>query len=350
MEYFEYSLTVSTDSGVVPAELENYHWAEPQLKLFLAAKYEEMDFVSPATGFLGIDALRLGVAYGAHPTSQHYVVAACLTGVGWFGERLAMAKGYPSSPRTGLSFSEFVTFQLGFIADANAFDAAARDEWLTFADTEFRVQLRASGALELAIMGSSRPVDGCLDYFVPPDSRYVRSLSARRAQAAPVALVRRAFPSLYKAAPVVLPGIAHVAAPAVPLGNGLGPGGGQPGKVGKTKKKKKGAGDGEPGSKASYATVLSPTSLFLCGFVYDVGAIAAASKCNVEDKCWPVLLTTKEGEAALQLCPDLGAHGGVDSDCHTAPSGFKAGAMRKSHSKKATPTQCKAAGWQTFKK
>ena len=81
---------------------------------------------------------------------------------------------------------------------------------------------------------------------------------------------------------------------------------------------------------------------------YATEGIAKACGCKQGDKCWPVLLSSKEGAAALELCPEPQAHGGIKSKKHTAPQGFSRKQMTEKHSEPATAEQKKEAGWKTL--
>ena len=91
--------------------------------------------------------------------------------------------------------------------------------------------------------------------------------------------------------------------------------------------------------------MLEGDKLFLAGRVYDAKAIAADFNFKLEDKCLPVLLSSKKGAEALALCPDHEAHGGLTAACHKAPKGFDTYQIMKKYSQSATPAQLKAAGW-----
>ena len=64
--------------------------------------------------------------------------------------------------------------------------------------------------------------------------------------------------------------------------------------------------------------------------------------CN---KCWAFLFSSKQGADRLSVCTDAKAHGGANGAMHKSPKGFNRIALAKKHSRKATPDECKEAGW-----
>ena len=134
-----------------------------------------------------------------------------------------------------------------------------------------------------------------------------------------------------------------------PKGKGKGKGKGKDGKGGKGDKKGKGKqlgpADG-PGSKSNFAMELDGgDKLFLAGRVYDIAGAAKKHGVDKKAKCWPVLLSTKKGGDALELCPNHASHGGMGTKYHTAPKGFDRGAIVKEFSEIATKEQATSAGW-----
>jgi len=59
-----------------------------------------------------------------------------------------------------------------------------------------------------------------------------------------------------------------------------------------------------------------------------------------------VLLSSKEGDAKLELCPDFSNHGGMSSKMHTAPKKFNRQNITKLYGEVATPKQYTEAGWK----
>ena len=70
-------------------------------------------------------------------------------------------------------------------------------------------------------------------------------------------------------------------------------------------------GGSEPGSKCSISRWLKGAHLQLGKLVYDIPRIASYYGVAKDDKCWPVILSTKPGDAALAVCPKHMLQGGV---------------------------------------
>ena len=78
-----------------------------------------------------------------------------------------------------------------------------------------------------------------------------------------------------------------------------------------------------PGSRSKLAMSLSATELWLGGVVFHLDKIAQHYKMpNPDQLCWPVLLTKKKGDAALEACPDHATHGDIKQVCHKRPNSF----------------------------
>ena len=95
---------------------------------------------------------------------------------------------------------------------------------------------------------------------------------------------------------------------------------------------------------------VSDTDLFLAGRVYDVAAIAKHCGCALADKCWPVLLSSKQGDLRMTLCPDSSNHGGINAKKHKAPTKFDRAHIEKTYSQLASITQREKAGWKPASK
>ena len=72
--------------------------------------------------------------------------------------------------------------------------------------------------------------------------------------------------------------------------------------------------------------------------VYDVEAIAKHYSMDVTATCWPVLLSTKPGNARLCLCGQWGTtgHTSLDSSAHQRPKKFNLVHIVKAFTAKAS--------------
>ena len=101
-----------------------------------------------------------------------------------------------------------------------------------------------------------------------------------------------------------------------------------------------------PSSGNGIWTLLDSNHLFLAGWVYDLPAIAKACRVKVADRCWVVILSTKDN--ALSLCPSAAAHGGAKSAMHTPPEGFNRSEIHRRFAKRASVGQAKQANWVPY--
>ena len=83
----------------------------------------------------------------------------------------------------------------------------------------------------------------------------------------------------------------------------------------------------------------------MAGMVYDWHAIAKKYNFDPKAKCPSVLLTTKEGEAKLEVCPSCDTHGDLKSNWHTVPKGWNLAQINKDFKHSANSAQKKKAGW-----
>ena len=85
--------------------------------------------------------------------------------------------------------------------------------------------------------------------------------------------------------------------------------------------------------------------------VFKVEEIAKHYKMQPPDQyCWPVLLSKKKGAAALSLCPEHQAHGGLKSNCHMRPAKFDLDHVYKNFVRQPTQAECEHVGWKPAKR
>ena len=165
----------------------------------------------------------------------------------------------------------------------------------------------------------------------------VTALRNFRRDASALVALRRTFPH-------ILPSTSVRGLPGVPLGGAAAsaetkPPVGDQGKPKERKSSKKTLGPSgkmkrgpdsrtadKPGAKAALAKYLNGgKSLFLSGRIYDLAKIAKYYDLELTGSsrpCFPVLLSKKEGEARLALCPCFGTagHESLDSAAHVRPA------------------------------
>ena len=104
-----------------------------------------------------------------------------------------------------------------------------------------------------------------------------------------------------------------------------------------------------PGSQANFSMPMGNGLLFFIGFIYNITQLSAHYKLKPSDRCWPVLLSNKEGGSRLSVCHKHAAHGDHTTTMHTCPAGWDVELHREKFSSRATTAQCKKAGWKAYR-
>ena len=359
--YFAEVLTEEVKTGTIPARLESFVFPPSQLAVLRTKTWSALNIIGMA---LDIRRLTFGTTYEPVKASEVYVVESSLRAVREIGSRLFYALNLSLSPTSGYSFTDGIDLQLKAVDFATSLPKKECVEWLKYLSTQFTTHwLDGGGEHYHSKIKTGRPdaPEAQLDEFLPLANPYHINVEARMARAAPVAEFRFAFPSMFSSDIVSLPGTStsHVFN-ALTIGDKketeLGtPGGDKK----KTRKEKRGKGKGKPGedtpsgpgSKSALAVPLSSSELWIAGVVVKTEQAALHYKMTKpEDMCWPVLLTKKKGEAALELCPDHAKHGGLNAACHKRPKNFDLEYIYKHFTRAATSAENKAQDWTTMKK
>ena len=372
--YFARNLTEDSE-GVVIDRLASYVFPQAQLDVLRTLQWSKLKLLEQQ---LEVMRMRNGTAYTPVPEKEKYTVESCLRHVREAGSRITFALGLAYSPQEGYSFTDGIDKQLEACNLARSFPPAERNEWLSFLDNEFRVNwLDAGGRHYHAKLRSARPdhADARLSEFLPSDSIYMRNVAARVRRSEPIADLRTAFPTLLGSAPVSLPGTSSGGGGGGPKdqdteggqggGKGKGKGkdkkdgkGGQGEKDGKGGQGNKGKGKARqpepasgPGCKSGWAYAISPTEHYSCNRVFKVKQIADHYKMGDPSQyCWPVVLSKKKGDEALELCPEHAKHGDIQAKCHARPAKLDLDHIYANFSRKPTSAESERVGWKPAKK
>lgn len=360
--YLEYCATVSAETGTVPSQLATYRLSDSQTEEFWSCRWADMDMVNANPnarhegGFLAVRYLEHGQAYETVSSADFYTVESSLLGIReWFG-RLLLGVGFAAGPDEGYSWSDVVDRQLELVRYLEGLPAQDRASWRLWASDNFvKHALTRAQTLFRAKLMTSRPADEVVTNFLPDGASFFANITAKLEDAKPIAVVRRAFPNYFPAALVSLPGTSSSATRQGGSNDGRAGGGSGGGATAQAKANKGGKARmreqaDTPGSKADLAKVLSSGHLFIAAKVCDLQAVADHFKVKKEDYCWPVIFSTKKGEAALALCPHPDRHGGVNSKWHKPPKGFDQGNALKKFWSAASAEQLREAGWRNIKK
>lgn len=362
--YLEYCATVSAESGEVPSHLATYRLADTQVDEFWSCRWADIDMVNANPqhrhegGFLAVRFLEHGQAYEAVTAADFYTVESSLLGVREWFSRLLLGVGFSAAPDEGYSWNDVIDRQLELVRYMGGLPTQDMTSWRRWANDNFRKHaLMRAQTLFRSKLSTSRPADEVVTSFLPEGASFFANITAKLADAQPIAVVRRAFPNYFPATLVALPGTSSTASRA---GGGETSAGGErvantSGLASGSAKAKGGKGKmrdqmDTPGSKADLAKTLSSGHLFIAARVCDIQAVAEHYKVKREDHCWPVIFSTKKGEAALALCPNPDKHGGIHSKWHRPPKGFDQAQAVKKFWSAANAEQLREAGWRNAKK
>lgn len=355
-DFLSECITTDPNTGVVPDSKSTYRVGETIDKKFWALEWDSMDMVNHDThdhaigGCLAERYLETGCPYSHVPLTQHYVTESTLLGIKPWFEKLHLAGGGSITPAKGYSWAQVIEKQLTAVRYTEGLPPSERVVWKKWLHDNFIGQaLKRACTFAGVVLRSVEPGDEEYGAFLPADTMYFSNIDRKIADAAPVVIVRRAFPTLMPATPVQLAGTSSgQSGGGGSGGGGSGGSGGMPGGKGNGKKlKREGGGAGKP---TSLAMMLASGDLFLASRVYDVKAAAKELGVAVESKDWAVLFSTKDGKDKLSVCLDPKLHGGLNSSHHCAVKGFNRAKFAEKYSRQATDAELKEAGWTSNKK
>ena len=365
--YVEHALTVDPESGTVPDRMARFRFPLTEIKKVIKGEFDKINFVNGTSGFLALFEIMHGCKYHPLTDLEVFTTEASIRGMKSHGRRLFTAFGFTADrSEYGYTFSDLCDKQLELVSFARTLPAAEQEIWMPWAAQEMKQALVDAGLhyVMKIYTNDTNDDDSIIDEFLQFDANYFTNVAVRMKQSEPFFELRTAFSTLTSDKPIHLPG----------TGPGTSTGGNKrternsdhtandkANTKGKEKDKKKTAdkspyntkekGPSAPGSKAHYCQWLEPDkTLFIAGMAIDVGQFAKDNKVAVSDKCWPVLLSKREGKEALALCPDHGTHGNMGSACHQRFKGFKLSEVYAKYGRKATNAESSAAGWRDLKK
>jgi len=338
--YFAATFTEDLRTGTIPDRLTPYIYPESELATARTPHWSKLRLLEQA---LEINRLRTGTRYNKVSNADRYTVDSCLRLLRDIGSRFCFALDLSLHPEEGFSFTDGVDLQLKAVEVARSLPPTECAEWLPWLSNEFEVNWLDAGGLHYHVkLRSARPdrPEAQLSEYLPSTAVFMSNVNARLRRAEPIADMRIAFPSLLSTEPISLPGTsgAAVKPPKQPTGPKK-PGGKKPGET------------TGPGSKSAFAYAISPQECFSCGTVFKTADIA--KHYNMGDPtqyCWPVLLSKKKGDLALELCPEHATHGGMKTKPHTRPSKFNLDHIYKSFTRQPTKAENEQAGWKANKK
>ena len=365
LPYFSYSLVLDAATGQVPDPLIDHLWDTNEMEHFIQGRWLSMDV--PNLGFLPSRGAKNGTKYARVEESDFFIVESVLKGYNEFFDRLLTAVNYPVAPTSGHSLDECIEKQIEVVQYIEGLPPSERDTWYPWARDNFRDNaVGLAQANYVDYITSSQPSAAAYENYLPAGrDAFFKNIDSRLKKAAPITIVRQAFPSLWPSAPIHLPGTTP-AAPLAPLlcggGGGVGAGGGGGGGGGAAVVVAGGGGGGAGGggggagkskrlaTDGKICAMLDSDTLFLAGRQLDIGKAAKEMKFDKSKHCFCVLCSNKEGDDLLKLCPEPDKHGGLNSTFHTPFKGFVRNEFSKKYSAPATAAQMLAVGWNDARK
>ena len=351
--YFASVLTEDKTTGKTPERLASYVFPTSELAALRRPEWSKLQLLGQA---LKIRALQYGTSYTSVKDQEIYTVESCLRIIRDYGARLFFACNLGLAPAEGFAFTDGVDLQLESVEFARSLPRAECAEWLTFLTTQFKTNWLDAGGLHFhSKLRSGRPdsAEAQLSEFLPLNNAFHSNVKARMQRAHPVAEFRLAFPTMFSADKVSLPGTSAASSNSNNTSSsntnnkGTGKGAGK----GEGKRPFFEPGASGPGSKSKLARSLSSTELWLGGVVFQLDKISKHYNINNSDHlCWPVLLTKKKGADALEICPDHATHGDLKQAVHKRPANLDLDYIYKHFTRGATSDENKSAGWEKSKK
>lgn len=356
--YFSEAVAMDLDTGLVSQARQPYAIPSEQISHFIYGRWaKDYDPVNAsAGGFLALRELDQGSTFNTVLRKDFPRVESVLQGMKVQFNAMLVASGARFGGPPGATWSDSISAdavfdkQISYIRFCQGLPQQEQEPWLTWGAQHFNDKgLGRAAAHFRNTWNLEWPAGEGYFSFLPADTDFFSAIDARVQQAEPVALVRRAFPTLLDTRNISLPGTT----------SSTGGTSGHP-KIRDKQDRKRDRDKGGPapdnsktgpGCKAHFSkSFAGGNQLFLAGRMYDIEAICKKYSATKDQYCWPVLLSNKTGKQALELCPNHGAHGGVESALHKPPSGFDRNFIYQNFSKAANAEQCKQCNWSPLKR
>ena len=334
------------ETGEIAELRESWLFHQGQCDKLFRGQLSEVAWFHRPHGALAMINLDASEPFEDCPAEQLYIVETVLQEMISFVRPTMIAAGWASEARGGYTLHALFERQLAHLKWIRKQGDMEIAVLLPHAQKTFQDALLECDAAYARMLAHPEPAVAKLDFLLAFDGTYDKELKLKTAGAAPIILMRRAFPGLLpSSAPRSLSGV-HLA-PVVAEGGGGngggrgGKGGGRGGGGGGGGGNGGGGGDGggggggggrgggvagvikPPGSMKNVATWVDATHMRLGEYIYDTAKIGEHYTLD-PDHCYPVLLSTKKGGHALALCQHWGepGHTSLTSAKHVAPKQF----------------------------
>jgi hypothetical protein len=264
------------------------------------------------------------------PDDQRYTVDSAIEVAGDFAHNTIVALGGPETSTTGYTMQSWATKQREYVKWCRKQSDAVMPDLLKHADGLGRRAMALMAREFRLYKNTDQPHLARCPHLMAFGEEFDSAIAERKAAAAPLVTVQRAFPGLVAASePRSLPGVMLTPAKkseAVSLiSTGVTPP--QPG-VNTTP---------APGSKKAWASWKDNGKLQIGNDLIDIIKYSKEqlklSKDEALKFCWPVIACRSMGPAKLAFCPcpDEAGHQGLQAKAHVAPKGYDSEILAKNY-------------------
>ena len=351
---------MTEDDGSIPVpEMQAHRWDQSSFKKLQLRLYHEIDWVNAPSGVLGLLNLKDINGYTAVPKDQLWSVPSVIDIVRPFIHRTFTSIGYAHFSDEGYTIATLLDLHKRNVEWCRDLGGSVGPAQLQYAVECFVDELKVIGSRALALQAAVNPAGVHYTHVAPYGCEYERKMKLRRSHVEPIRMLQRAVPEILPAcAPKVLEGVKLGGSATKSKPQGKGHSGGATSRAPSAASGKRPPSTNPaapdrapdtPGSKAFLAKALASNGgndLMLGGRVYDLIKISGKFGMRPADKCWPVLLSSKPGNAKLALCPCAGdaAHATLGAPAHTSPAGWSVDDITNSFSRLATSAERSNAG------
>lgn len=319
-------------NGKVADGLKGWVWHISQTKLLAAGNLEDISWLNPPYGALGMQNLLRVSPYQPVPVGQQYSVDSAIEAMADFAHATMVAFGGPETSTTGYTFASWGKTQRDYVKWISQQSDDAQTDLLEHAEEIGALAMTLMGAEFRQFKATDRPHVAKLPHLMAFDEGYDLAIEEKKEAAKPLVTVQRAFPHMRTAGasrslPGVVPADGIASTPKLEGGVSLAekPGGG---------------GEPLPGSKKSWCKWQDDGQLRIANDLMDVVRYGkeqlGLEKDAISKLCWPVIACRSQGKSKLAFCPcpnDEG-HRGVMAALHKEPKGFDRAILFADYSKK----------------
>ena len=338
-------------TGTVPPLLVNWVFPMESIECLFRAKISSLSFFNGQGGALALFNLTASKAFLECPKDQLFIVPAVLELTIPFVRATMVTAGWAATSTVGYTLTALYERQLRHVKWIEGMDQMEQKTLYPHAQLTMEAALLEADRTVRRMLDDPEPVDVVLSYVVPFGGAYDNELATKTEGAAPILMVRRAFPHLLPEGPArSLPGVvlsSSGAGSSGTSGSAVDTSGDKDKDKDKNKNKKTILLEPRaPGSQSGFATWTDETHMRLGTLVYDVDAIAQHYKVNVGALCWPVVCSNKRGGHVLCLCANWGeaGHTALLSAAHKRPPKWDLAYVEKHFAAKSTVSGSKRKG------